>query len=131
MAALTAVAIVLVAVVVTVRKCKKRLQGIADFMSECILLLLTLTLQFNCSLDFSEKLKKAPKYKKVYLNIKQLQIFLFMHWYVTFFFTDVHMKNLHNQYPWLLFPCHPVLKTPPLILQLLGVQLVVTGQELA
>lgn len=72
MAALTAVAIVLVVVVVTIHKCKKRLQGIADFMSECILLLLTLTLQFNCSLVFSEKLKKAPK---VYLNIKQLQIF--------------------------------------------------------
>ena len=59
MAALTAVAIVLVAVVVTVHKCKKRLQGIADFMSECILLLLTLTLQSNSSLVFSEKFKKC------------------------------------------------------------------------
>ena len=75
MAVPTAVIIMLAVVVTTVHKCRKRLQGIADFMSEYILLQQTLTLQSNCSLLFSEKLQKAPKSKQVYLHTKQLQSF--------------------------------------------------------
>ena len=90
MVAVTAVAIVLVVVVVTIHKCKKRLQGIADFMSECILLLLTLTLQSNSNLVFSEKFRKVPRYKQVYLHIKQLQSFCcaLERMYVTFSFSQ-------------------------------------------
>lgn len=109
-AALTAVIIILVGVVVTVWKCKSRAQGIADFMSECVLVLLIIIipyLQFNCHLFFSEKLGKESLYKQVYIYIYTLYISSSNKFFVVFWkehnrpcsFTVHYTKDIHYQHP--------------------------------